>query len=150
MDTRAGETVPTEVPSDHPPCAVACRRGTRLPVAVSVALPVGLWMLLLLWVIFPVPRYQELFDDFGVRVPVVTELVFRVAAVVRQWPVATLGLLAILMAMDAWLDQSLATAGRASLRQGLLVVRLAVPFGLLVVGVWGVLSPWYQLQANLP
>lgn len=78
----------------------------RLPGAVSVALPLGLWMLLLLWVIFPVPRFEKLFVDFGVRVPVVTELVFRVAAVVRQWPVATLGVLALFTAVDGWLDQS--------------------------------------------
>lgn len=107
-------------------------------------------MLLLLWAIFPIPRCQELFDDLGVRLPVVTALILRGANVVRHWPAATLGAFVMLMALDVWFDRTLAAAARHSLRRRLLGVRVAVPLGLLVLAVWGMLAPLLQLRANLP
>jgi type II secretory pathway component PulF len=118
-------------------------------VAANVALPLGLWMLLLLWVAFALPRFQELFDDFGVRLPGVTALVLRAAEVVREWPVATVGALAFLAAVDAWFDRLLVAAARYSWRQWLLGVRIAIPLGLILLTVWGVLPPWFQLRGVL-
>jgi type II secretory pathway component PulF len=119
-------------------------------VAVNVALPLGLWMLLLLSAIVLIAHFQELFDNLGVRLPVVTALILEAANVVRHRPIATLGVVAVLTVLDAWLDRSLAAAARHSLRRWLLGVRVAVPLGLLVLAIWGMLAPLLQLRANLP
>src|SRR5262245_51761916 len=115
----------------------------RLIVTLMAPVP---WALLLIQLVLIVPRYSKLFADFGLKVPVLTQVCIDAALWVRTYLViaflATLALMGASAGTAYWAQSTRMSSAR---RVTLLLVVFGLPTGLFILAWVGMLIPQRRL-----
>jgi type II secretory pathway component PulF len=122
-------------------------RSKRLMISLFAALP---WLLILLHLLVIVPRFMKMFQEYGLKLPVMTQLVINLSHLVRSQLIPACAILFLLVA--AWwgvADAICRKETQPGWRSIALLILYSIPVGIFVLCWLGVGLPYNQLQDGL-